>query len=228
MPDGGFRHREEPIVVKASWQPSLFGGAPATPSQSAGTHNRLVQLDAASWVDVLSGWLPAADALFACLLDTLPWQQRTRPMFEQMVLEPRLTAELPSLDDASHPALRHAADALSARYGVRFDHLWLNLYRDGQDSTAWHGDRISCRRDLCIVPVLTLGATRRFLIKPRAGGPSHVFRPGAGDVLVMGGRCQRDWVHSVPKAVDVVGARISVNFQSSEQGRTSRRRIFTR
>jgi alkylated DNA repair dioxygenase AlkB len=212
------------IIVNASWQPSLFGGAPAPRSQSADAGKRLVQLDAASWVEVLPGWLPAADALFACLLDTLPWEQRTRPMFERMVLEPRLTAEVASLDDAPHPALRHAADALSARYGVRYDHFWLNLYRDGQDSTAWHGDRISCRRELCIVPVLTLGATRRFLIKPRAGGPSHVFRPPAGDVLVMGGRCQRDWVHAVPKAADVAGARISVNFQSSEQARTAQQR----
>lgn len=144
-------------------------------------------------------------------------------MFERMVLEPRLTAEIACLADAPQ-SLRDAADALSARYGVRYDHLWLNLYRDGQDSTAWHGDRISCRRELCIVPVLTLGATRRFLIKPRAGGPSHAFRPGAGDLIVMGGRCQRDWVHAVPKAADVIGARISVNFQSFAQGAPSERR----
>jgi hypothetical protein len=67
------------------------------------------------------------------------------------------------------------------------------------------------------VPVLTLGATRRFLLKPRAGGPSIAFRPSAGDLVVMGGRCQDEWVHSVPKAPDTLGARISINFQSSEQ-----------
>jgi len=72
------------------------------------------------------------------------------------------------------------------------------------------------------VPVLTLGASRRVLLKPRAGGRSLVFEPEAGDVLVMGGRCQLDWVHSVPKAAGVAGARISVNFQSSEQGRRAR------
>jgi alkylated DNA repair dioxygenase AlkB len=116
-----------------------------------------------------------------------------------------------------HAALREAAGALSARYGVHYDHFWVNLYRDGRDSTAWHRDRFSCRREQCIVPVLTLGATRRFLIKPRGGGPSAGFRPAAGDLIVMGGRCQRDWVHAVPKAVDVLGARISVNFQSTEQ-----------
>jgi alkylated DNA repair dioxygenase AlkB len=186
------------------------------------TRGRRVQLDARSWIELIPGWLVGADALFACLLDTLPWEQRTRPMFERVVLEPRLTAEIRSLADAPHPALRHAADALSTRYGVRYDHLWVNLYRDGRDSTAWHRDRFSCRREQCIVPVLTLGATRRFSIKPRAGGASHGFRPAAGDLIVMGGWCQRDWVHAVPKAVDVLGARISINFQSSEQARTSR------
>jgi alkylated DNA repair dioxygenase AlkB len=140
-------------------------------------------------------------------------------MFEKMVLEPRLTAEVRRLADAPHPALVEAADALSALYGVRYDHLWLNFYRDHRDSTAWHGDRISCRRDECVVPVLTLGATRRFLLKARAGGRSLVFEPAAGDVLVMGGRCQRDWVHCVPKSADPCGARISVNFQASEQER---------
>jgi alkylated DNA repair dioxygenase AlkB len=201
--------------VRASWQPSLFGGAPP----ATDTRARRVQLDATSWVELVPGWLAEADALFACLLEALPWQQRTRPMFESIVLEPRLTAELHALEHAPHPALRRAADALSERYGVRYDHLWLNLYRDGRDSTAWHRDRFSCRRESCTVPVLSLGATRRFLIKPYAGGKSHGFRPAAGDLIVMGGRCQRDWVHAVPKAVDVAGARISINFQSSEQAR---------
>ena len=110
-----------------------------------------MQLDPGSWLELIPGWLAGADALFAYLLDALPWEQRKRPMFEQMVLEPRLTAEVHCLANAPHPGLRHAADALSTRYGVRYDNLWLNLYRDGQDSTAWHGDRFSCRRELCTV-----------------------------------------------------------------------------
>jgi alkylated DNA repair dioxygenase AlkB len=204
------------MALKAPWQPSLFGGAPPVATGACG---RRVQLDATSWVELIPGWLRDADTLFASLLETLPWEQRKRPMFEQVVLEPRLTAEIHRLADVPHPSLHEAAEALSTRYGVRYDHFWVNLYRDGRDSTAWHRDRFSCRRELCIVPVLTLGATRRFSIKPRGGGASHGFRPAAGDLIVMGGRCQRDWVHAVPKAVDVLGARISVNFQSSEQAR---------
>ena len=179
-------------------------------------------LDAASWVETIPGWLRDPDAVFAHMLGAVPWVQRERRMFERMLLEPRLTAEVSRIEDAPHPSLIEAANALSNLYGVRYDHLWLNLYRDERDSTAWHGDRISCRRDECVVPVLTLGATRRFLLKPRAGGRSLAFEPAAGDLVVMGGRCQRDWVHCLPKSADACGARISVNFQSYEQATRKR------
>jgi alkylated DNA repair dioxygenase AlkB len=182
-----------------------------------------VTLDPASWLELVPGWLAEPAALFDHLLDALPWAQRERRMYERMVTEPRLTAEIRDLAQAPD-ALRAAADRLTTQYGVRYDSLWLNLYRDGNDSTAWHGDRISCRRDECTVPVLTLGATRRFLIKPRAGGASRALWPESGDLVVMGGRCQRDWVHSVPKAPGLPDARISVNFQSSEQARPPARR----
>ena len=196
-------------------QPSLFG-AHDEPA-------RRVALDAGSWLEVVPGWLAEPAALFDCLLRAAPWEQRDRRMYERMVTEPRLTAEIRELAHAPE-ALRAAADRLSTQYGVRYDSVWLNLYRDGHDSTAWHGDRISCRRDDCTVPVLTLGATRRFLIKPRTGGASRAFWPESGDLVVMGGRCQRDWMHSVPKAPETRDARISANFQSSEQGRPAPRR----
>ena len=193
-------------------QPALFALPPA----------KRVELDPSSWVETLSGWLRDPDTVFAHMLAAVPWVQRERRMFERMLLEPRLTAEVGRIEDAPHPSLIDAANALSELYGVRYDHLWLNLYRDERDSTAWHGDRISCRRDECVVPVLTLGATRRFLLKPRAGGRSIAFAPAAGDLVVMGGRCQRNWVHCLPKSADPCGARISVNFQSYEQATRKR------
>jgi alkylated DNA repair dioxygenase AlkB len=112
-----------------------------------------------------------------------------------------------------------AAAALSLHYRRRYDSVWLNLYRDGRDSTGWHRDHFSCRRPDCIVPVLTLGSARPFLIKPRRGGASVRYFPRCGDLLVMGGRSQQDWLHGVPKVAGTVGARISVNFQSSAQAR---------
>jgi alkylated DNA repair dioxygenase AlkB len=180
---------------------------------------RRVSFDAHSWVEIVPGWMSGSRFLLERLATTVPWQQHDRRLFEQTFQEPRLTAEFRNLQDVPERALSAAVDALSKHYGILYDSLWLNLYRDGQDSTGWHRDRFSCRRPECIVPVLTLGATRRFLIKPRAGGNSRVFRPGSGDLIVMGGRSQEDWLHSVPKDPKVAERRISINFQSSEQAR---------
>lgn len=135
----------------------------------------------------------------------------------QVFREPRLTAAIPDLMEMADETVVAAAHLLSKHYGVEYDSLWLNLYRDGSDSTGWHRDWHSCRRPVCIVPVLTLGATRRFLVRPRAGGKSIALKPGSGDLIVMGGRSQEDWVHSIPKDPTVAGPRISINFQSSLQ-----------
>ena len=179
-------------------------------------------LDAHSWVEVVPGWMSGSRLLFERLETAVPWQQHDREMFDQTFREPRLTAEYRNLRDVPEKALLEAARALSQHYGVAYDSLWLNLYRNGQDSTGWHRDRFSCRRPECIVPVLTLGATRRFLIKPRLGGTSLAFKPGSGDLIVMGGRSQEDWVHSVPKDPALSEPRISINFQSSVQARRDR------
>jgi alkylated DNA repair dioxygenase AlkB len=178
---------------------------------------RRVSIDAHSWVEIVPGWMSGSRILLERLTTAVPWQQHDRRLFEQTFREPRLTAEYKTLAHVPHQALVDAVAALSDHYGVAYDSLWLNLYRDGQDSTGWHRDRFSCRRSECIVPVLTLGATRRFLIKPRAGGNSIAFKPGSGDLIVMGGRSQEDWVHSVPKDPKVAQPRVSINFQSSMQ-----------
>jgi alkylated DNA repair dioxygenase AlkB len=178
-----------------------------------------IALDARSWVEVVPGWMSGSRILLERLGSAVPWKQHDRRLFDQTFREPRLTAEYRSLPDAPEKGLTDAAAALSTHYGVVYDSLWLNLYRDGQDSTGWHRDRFSCRRPECIVPVLTLGATRRFLVKPRAGGTSVAFKPRCGDLIVMGGRCQEDWVHSVPKDPGIAERRFSINFQSSMQAR---------
>lgn len=180
---------------------------------------RRIAIDAHSWVEVVPRWMSGSGILLERLATAVPWKQHDRRLFDQTFQEPRLTAEYRTLRNVPEKAVLDAAGALSQHYGTAYDSLWLNLYRDGQDSTGWHRDRFSCRRPECIVPVLTLGATRRFLIKPRAGGSSLVFKPGSGDLIVMGGRSQEDWVHCVPKDPGVSERRVSVNFQSSAQAR---------
>jgi alkylated DNA repair dioxygenase AlkB len=181
------------------------------------TTARRIAIDSTSWVEIVPGWLSGAQSLLESLQSAVPWQQHDRRLFDQTFREPRMTAEYRTLTEVSSQTLLGCVKALSDHYGVVYDSLWLNLYRDGQDSTGWHRDRFSCRQPECIVPVLTLGATRRFLIKPRNGGASMAFKPNSGDLVVMGGRSQENWLHSVPKDPAVTGSRMSINFQSSAQ-----------
>lgn len=193
------------------YQASFFGERAVT-SEFDFSRARRIALDESSWIEHIPNWLGGADALFAELLETAPWLQRDRWMYTRTVVEPRLTADYPDVDEVPQAALRAIAARLSEHYGVRYRSLWVNLYRDQHDSTAWHGDYIGRVEARSIVPVLTLGATRRFLMRRTIGGPTSTFRPSSGDLLVMGGRAQRDWRHCVPKESTAAGPRISINF----------------
>jgi len=201
-------------------QPTLFD-AETLGLDPALAAARRTHLDEHSWVEHVPGWLSGSAELFEHLLAAQGWEQRVRRMPTGMVDEPRLTIDVPRLADVPHPFLATIAGALSEHYGVDYDGLWLNLYRDHRDSTGWHGDAASCRRPVCTVPVLTLGAPRRFLLRSVDGGPSTALVPVSGDLVVMGGRCQLDWRHSVPKQSVPSGPRISVNFRASSQARPS-------
>jgi alkylated DNA repair dioxygenase AlkB len=173
-------------------------------------------LDDDSWVTHVHGLVTGDDELMRPLSTLHGWEQRRRWMYDRVVDEPRLTREYRDLSTA--PAFLLAlANAFRDYCGVRYDGIWMNWYRDNRDSTSWHADRPANTAATAIVPVLSLGATRRFLIRPYGGGPSTVFAPVGGDVLIMRGRCQRDWQHSVPKQQKPAKSRMSLNFSSTEQ-----------
>lgn len=191
-------------------QASLFGsGEPRLNADLRGS--RRIALSAGAWVDHLPTWLEGHEALFEVLRGTTRWQHQRRRMYERVVDVPRLVAELPD-DGPGHPVLGQATAALSRRYGLALDRVSLAYYRDGRDSVAWHGDRLGRLVDDTVVAILSIGAPRRFLLRPAAGGASRAFDLGWGDLLVMGGNCQRTWQHAVPKTT-VAGPRISVQFR---------------
>jgi alkylated DNA repair dioxygenase AlkB len=139
-------------------------------------------------------------------------------MFDRVVDVPRLAAFYGEGEPLPDPALASMVRTLSAHYrpelGEPFRTAGLCLYRDGCDSVAWHGDTIGRSRTVdTMVAIVSLGTPRRFLLRPRGGGRSHHLEVGRGDLLVMGGSCQRTWEHCVPKQAKAKGPRISVQLR---------------
>jgi alkylated DNA repair dioxygenase AlkB len=164
-----------------------------------------VQLDETSWVDVSRGWLAGADAVFDHLLTGVNWQTSKLFRYDHWVEERRLGSMWRRGLALPHPVLAEVHKTLQRTYTAQFDGFGLMQYRDGRDGQAFHRDTDMRWLDDTIIAVLTLGATRPWLLRPRANrhdhtetrGATHDLRPGAGDLLVMGGRCQADWEHSV-------------------------------
>lgn len=199
-------------------QPSLFDIAPLDFDRTFGRIER-IHLDQTAWVDVAPGWVNGSDALFQTLVNTLPWTQRTRHLYDLERVEPRLTAGwLADQGTALEPhILEEMRAALSARYGVQLDSAGFNLYRDGRDSVAWHRDTIAKQIKDPVVALVSLGEPRKLLLRPRGGGRSRPFPLGHGDLLVTGGNAQRTWEHAVPK-VARAGPRISIAFRHGMSG----------
>jgi len=180
---------------------------------------RRTDLSRGAWVDVRPGWVGGSDALFERLCSEVPWYAERRHMYERVVDVPRLLCFYGEDEVLPDPLLDRARDALSARYaaelGEPFRTAGLCLYRDGRDSVAWHGDTIGrSRTEDTMVAIVSLGTPRRLLLRPRGGGGGTLrFTLGHGDLLVMGGSCQRTWEHCVPKTNRPVGPRISIQFR---------------
>ncbi|MGW1724070.1 alpha-ketoglutarate-dependent dioxygenase AlkB [Streptomyces sp. NPDC002306] len=180
---------------------------------------RRTELGHGAWIDVLPGWLAGADALFEQLAAEVPWRAERRTMYDQVVDVPRLLAFYGADDPLPHPVLTRARTQLCARYadelGEPFTTAGLCYYRDGRDSVAWHGDRIGRgAREDTMVAILSVGTPRDLLLRPLRGAGATVRRPlGHGDLIVMGGSCQRTWEHCVPKTARAAGPRISVQFR---------------
>jgi alkylated DNA repair dioxygenase AlkB len=192
-------------------------GEEIAPGPLGATVTRTV-LDHGAWVDVRPGWMRGADALFHRLAEEVPWRAERRQMYERVVDVPRLLCFYEEDAALPDPALDEARRMLDAHYGAElgepFRTLGLCLYRDGRDSVAWHGDTIGrgATHDT-MVAILSVGAPRALLLRPRGGGPVVKHELGHGDLLVMGGSCQRTWEHAVPKSVRATGPRISIQYR---------------
>lgn len=200
-------------------QGSLLDLAETAELRSLGSGLTRTALTAGAWVDLRPGWLAGADQLFEPLSTDVPWHAERRQMYDNLVDVPRLTKFYAEDEALPHPLVMAAREMLSDHYeaelGERFRTAGLCLYRDGRDSVAWHGDRIGRSRDEdTMVAILSLGSPRPLLLRPRGGGAATMRLPlGHGDLVVMGGSCQRTWDHAIPKTARDVGPRISIQFR---------------
>jgi alkylated DNA repair dioxygenase AlkB len=205
--------------MTAAHQPSLLDmafGAP--PGLGALTDAVRTPLSRGAWVDHLPGWVSSSDEVFQTLLGDIGWRADRVRMYEREVAVPRLLRWFGEGETLPHALLTEARERLSAHYapelGEPFTTAGMCLYRDGRDSVAWHGDTKgrSAASDT-MVAIVSFGSPRVLTLRPRGGGDSLRFPLGHGDLIVMGGSCQRTWEHAVPKTARPVGPRVSVQYR---------------
>jgi alkylated DNA repair dioxygenase AlkB len=172
-----------------------------------------IPLDETAWVDYAPAWVSGHEALMDELARTTTWRHERRAIYDQVLDVPRLLATIPD-DGPGHPLLLDLRRALEDRYACPLPHLTLALYRDGKDSVAFHGDRVAREMPEALVTTVSLGQPRTFVLKQREGGRRLTFALGWGDLIVMGGACQRTWLHGIPK-VKNAGPRMVVMFRPS-------------
>jgi alkylated DNA repair dioxygenase AlkB len=158
-------------------------------------HLERVELGEGAWLELARGWLRGDKQLFEHLLATTDWRDEERVMYDHVVAVPRRIASI----DEPHPMIAKMRELLDARYETEFARVSAALYRDGSDSVAWHGDYVARKMSEALVATVSLGGARRFLIRPKGGGRSIAFSIGSGDLVVMGGSCQRTHEHAIPK-----------------------------
>lgn len=200
-------------------QASLFGDEEPDLDRDFTTATRAA-LSARSWVEYAPEWLHGSDIVFDDLLDLLDFRQRTGiPMYDRLVDEPRLTSWWRESDGDPEPipVLGEIRWALGERYRRHFDSIGFNLYRDQRDSVAWHGDRHRHHVSDPVVAIVSVGESRPFQMRRTEGGASLTWGLGGGDLLVMGGACQHEWQHCVPKRRRATGPRLSITFRHDAQ-----------
>lgn len=206
--------------MSVAFQGSLLDSVDEVGLRTLGPAIRRTTLTDSAWIDVRPGWLTGADELYGRLAHDVPWHGERRQMYDREVEVPRLLSFYDEGDQLPDLVLTRARSALTAHYahelGEPFRTAGLCFYRNGRDSVAWHGDTIGRgSTEDTMVAIISVGAPRALLLRRREGGEGRTIRHvlGHGDLLVMGGSCQRTWEHAIPKTVRPVGPRISIQFR---------------
>jgi alkylated DNA repair dioxygenase AlkB len=205
--------------MSLTFQSSLFDDIDAEPDlEPLGSSVQRIELTEGAWLDIRPGWVSNSDALFERLAQRVPWQADKREMYDRVVEVPRLVSWFGPEAAFPDPVLESAQNDLNDHYARPKDQVFetagLCFYRTGDDSVAWHGDRVGRAIDRdTMVAIVSVGAARTLSLRPKGGGETQRFPVGHGDLLVMGGSCQRTYEHAILKTKQAVGPRISIQFR---------------
>jgi alkylated DNA repair dioxygenase AlkB len=162
-----------------------------------------------------------ADHYYEELLETSPWVQRRRPMYDKVVLDPRLTAYYGGeRGHAWTPLLLEIKQKVESHCHIQFDRVLLNYYRDGNDSVAWHSDTLPSDGKHHHIASVTFGDTRIFKVRHKKYPNDKTLQADIplthGSFLLMGEKMQYFYEHHVPKITKSVGPRINLTFRIAD------------
>ncbi|NUS37799.1 MAG: alpha-ketoglutarate-dependent dioxygenase AlkB [Lysobacter sp.] len=173
-------------------------------------------------------WLPmpVADALYATLTTEVLWEVHRLRLFGREVDSPRLSCWIGEPDAVYTysgtrfaprpwpPSLQPVRAGLAGELRVGFDSVLANLYRDGRDAMGWHSDDEPELGAEPVIASISLGATRRFVLKSRRDAALRLALDlPHGSLLVMRGETQRNYRHALPRTARPVGPRINLTFR---------------
>lgn len=167
-----------------------------------------------------------ASELFDQLIATTPWKQNIQKMYDKMVVTPRLTAWFGDSSKIYHlgnndfqvnewsPELIDLKEKIERFSGNEFNSVLLNLYRDGNDSVAWHRDKESELGNRPVIASVSLGQVRNFdFRKVNDHHKKYSIALEHGSLLIMKGDLQVNWEHRIAKSVKNMKPRINLTFR---------------
>lgn len=198
--------------------------APAEPLTIGAEHGNWLSLpdgDLLWWPGFLGA--PQASALQQRLQAEIAWRHEQIRLFGRWHWQPRLIAWFGARDYRYSGLTLQAQDlpacllpiqqACEQATGSPFNSLLLNRYRDGQDGMGWHADDEAELGENPVIASLSLGQSRRFVLRHRQSGEKREFLLQHGDLLVMAGAMQHHWQHALPKTQRVCAERINLTFR---------------
>ena len=171
-----------------------------------------------------------ATTLYDILLNELPWQADIVTLFGKTHVTTRQIVWMGEADTDYHYSgharqaipwsdtvfhvKQHVEKALNdIDISVDFNSCLLNYYPSGNDGMGYHADDEKELGYQPIIASLSLGATRKFVLKHKKTQDKVELYLESGQLVVMHGDTQNFWKHTITKTKSVSDGRISLTFR---------------